>query len=93
MADRTSSSAARHRPVSHRASPCSFPAVRIRRRSNQSDNLKAHTDNWFACMRSRQTPNGSIQTGFGHAVAVVMANRSFRENRKVYWDRKKEEIG
>jgi predicted dehydrogenase len=58
----------------------------------QGDNLKAHTDNWFQCMRSRKTTNGNIHTGFAHAVAVVMANRSYREGKKVYWDRKNEQI-
>ena len=59
---------------------------------HQSDNLKAHTDNWFECMRNRKTPNGHIETGFAHAVAVVMATRSFREGKKMYWDRKAEQI-
>jgi predicted dehydrogenase len=58
----------------------------------QSDNLQYHTDNWLECMRNRKTPNGSIDTGFAHAVAVVMANRSYREGKKMYWDRKNEEI-
>jgi len=57
---------------------------------SQSDDLKAHTDNWFACMRSRQTPNGHIDTGFAHSIAVVMATRSYREGKKFYWDRKRE---
>ena len=59
---------------------------------NQDDNLKAHTDNWLACMRNRQTPNGSIESGFAHSVAVIMATRSYREGRKMYWDRTREEI-
>ncbi len=59
---------------------------------HQNDNLKAHTDNWLECMRSRKTPNGNIQTGFGHAVAVIMATRSFREGKKMHWDRKNEQI-
>jgi predicted dehydrogenase len=59
---------------------------------NQDDNLKAHTDNWFECMRSRKTPNGNIDTGFAHSVAVVMANRAYREGKKMYWDRKNEQI-
>jgi predicted dehydrogenase len=58
----------------------------------QSDDLKYHTDNWFQSMRNRKTPNGSIETGFAHAVAVVMATRSYREGKKMYWDRKSEEI-
>ena len=58
----------------------------------QDDNLKAHTDNWLACMRSRKTPNGSIETGFAHSIAVIMATRSYREGRKMHWDRKREEV-
>jgi len=59
---------------------------------SQDDDLSAHTDNWLECIRSRKAPNGSIDTGFAHAVAVVMANRSYREGKKFYWDRKKEDI-
>ena len=59
---------------------------------HQSDDLKAHTDNWLQCIRSREKPNGSIETGFAHAVAVVMATRSFREGKKLYWDRRNEQI-
>jgi hypothetical protein len=59
---------------------------------NQNDDLKFHTDNWFQCMRSRKVPNGSIETGFAHSVAVIMATRSYREGKKMYWDRNAEEI-
>ena len=58
----------------------------------QSDNLEDHTDDWFRCMRSRKTPNGNIETGFAHAVAVVMATRSYREGKKMCWDRKNQLI-
>jgi predicted dehydrogenase len=58
----------------------------------QEDDLKAHTDNWLACLRSRKTPNCGIESGFAHSVAVVMATRSFREGKKLYWDREREEI-
>ena len=58
----------------------------------QSDNLKYHSDNWLKCMRTRERPNGHIDTGFAHAVAVVMATRSYREGKKLYWDRKNEQI-
>ncbi|MCW5982654.1 MAG: Gfo/Idh/MocA family oxidoreductase [Bryobacteraceae bacterium] len=58
----------------------------------QSDDLKHHTDDWFGSMRSRKTPNGGIETGFAHSVAVIMATRSYREGKKMYWDRKAEQI-
>jgi predicted dehydrogenase len=58
----------------------------------QDDDLDAHTSNWLECIRSRKSPNGNIDTGFAHAVAVVMATRSYREGKKLYWDRKNEAI-
>lgn len=58
----------------------------------QSDDLKYHTDNWFRCMRDRKKPNGSIESGFAHSVAVIMATRSYREGKKFYWDRKNDAI-
>src|SRR5574340_544359 len=59
---------------------------------DQSDDLKYHTDHWFKCMRTHGVPNGNIQTGVAHSVAVVMANQAYRAGRKVYWDRKNELI-
>ena len=58
----------------------------------QDDNLKYHTDDWFRCMRSRATTNGNIDTGFAHSIAVIMATRSYREGKKMYWDRKADQI-
>jgi hypothetical protein len=43
-------------------------------------------------MRARKKPNGNIETGFAHAVVVVMATRSYREGKKLWWDRKNEQI-
>ena len=58
-----------------------------------SDNSKYHLDNWIDCMRNRdQNTNGNIHTGFWHSIGVVMATRSYREGKKLYWDREKEEI-
>jgi predicted dehydrogenase len=59
---------------------------------DQDDDLQYHTDDWFHCMRTRQTTNGNIDTGFAHSVAVIMATRSLREGKKMFWDRKNEEI-
>jgi len=58
-----------------------------------SDDSKYHLDNWIDCMRDRsRTPNGNIHTGFWHSVAAIMATRAYREGKKLYWDRVKEEI-
>ena len=60
---------------------------------NVSDNSKYHLDNWIDCMRNRSmVPNGHIHTGFWHSVASIMATRAYREGKKLYWDRSREEI-
>ena len=58
-----------------------------------SDDSKYHLDNWVDCMRNRSiVPNGNINTGFWHSIACIMATRAYREGKKLYWDRKNEEI-
>ncbi|MBA7588117.1 hypothetical protein ES708_30167 [subsurface metagenome] len=61
--------------------------------TNLSDDSKPHLDNWIDCMRTRnQNPNGHIMTGFWHSIGVVMATRAYREGKKMYWDRQREEV-
>src|SRR5450759_4289730 len=60
---------------------------------NVSDNMPYHLNNWVDCMRNRSiAPNGNIHTGFWHSIASIMATRAYREGKKLYWDRTKEEI-
>ena len=60
---------------------------------NLSDDSKWHLDNWVDCMRDKsKTPNGHIHTGFWHSITSIMATRAYREGKKLYWDRVKEEI-
>jgi len=60
---------------------------------SMSDNMPYHLNNWIDCMRNRNIlPNGNIHTGFWHSVASIMATRAYREGKKLYWDRTKEEI-
>ncbi len=60
--------------------------------SNLGDDRPYHMDDWIQGMRERKTCSGNIETGFAHSVAVVMATRSYREGKKMYWDRKNEQI-
>jgi predicted dehydrogenase len=60
--------------------------------TSQSDDSKWHMDDWVRGMRARKPCHGSIETGFAHSVAVVMATRSYREGKKMLWDREREEI-
>jgi predicted dehydrogenase len=57
-----------------------------------SDNDLSHMTNWFDCLRSQQQPNATVQHGFAHSVAVIMAARAYREGKKLYWDTKQEAI-
>jgi predicted dehydrogenase len=57
-----------------------------------SDNDTSHMTNWFECLRSRAQPNATVRNGFAHSVAVIMAARSYREGKKLYWDAATEEI-
>ncbi len=61
--------------------------------THQSDDSKYHLDNWITHIRSRDKwTNGHIYTGYWHSVGIIMATRAYREGKKLYWDREKEEI-
>ena len=45
-----------------------------------------HMANWFECLRSRQQPHSTVQDGFAHSVANIMATQSYWSGKKQYWD-------
>jgi len=51
-----------------------------------------HMGNWFDCMRSRKQPNATVQNGFAHSVACMMAAQSYWSGKKVFWDSATETI-
>ena len=51
-----------------------------------------HMANWFECMRSRQQPHCTVQDGFAHSVACIMAAQSYWSGKKQYWDATSETI-
>jgi predicted dehydrogenase len=57
-----------------------------------SDNDPSHMRNWFECLRSRKQPNATVDDGFAHSVAVIMAARAQREGKKLYWNSATERI-
>ena len=57
-----------------------------------SDANPSHMKNWFDCLRSRNQPNCTVEHGFAHSVAVIMAARAQREGKILYWDPATEEI-
>jgi hypothetical protein len=57
-----------------------------------SDSNPSHMKNWLECLRSRKQPNATVDDGFAHSVAAIMAARAQREGKKLYWDAQAEEI-
>ena len=55
----------------------------------------AHPDHfldWLQCLRTRGTPNASIDAGCQHAVAVIMAMQSYDTGKRTVYDAQKREI-
>jgi hypothetical protein len=42
-----------------------------------------HMKNWIDCMRSRGTPNAPVELGYRSAIAVHMANLSYRNKKRM----------
>ena len=58
-----------------------------------SDDSKPHMDNWIDAMRNRNLkPNGHVMTGYWHSIGTIMATRSYREDKKMFYDRKNDQI-
>ena len=45
-----------------------------------------HMANWIDCMRSRKTPNASVDIGYRSAIAAHMANLAYRQKQRVTLD-------
>jgi predicted dehydrogenase len=45
-----------------------------------------HMQNWFECLRSRKRPSATIDDGFGHAVACIMADEAFIRGQRMVFD-------
>jgi predicted dehydrogenase len=56
------------------------------------DDDLSHMINWLDCLRSRKQPNATVQHGFSHSVACMMAAQAYWSGKKVYFDPKKEQI-
>jgi predicted dehydrogenase len=56
------------------------------------DLTTGHMANWFDCLRSRKQPVCTVDAGFGHSVANIMAAQSYWSGKKQYWDAASETI-
>jgi len=51
-----------------------------------------HLIDWLDAMRARKEPSATVDHGFSHSVACIMAARSYWEGVRVHWDPSSEEI-
>jgi predicted dehydrogenase len=56
------------------------------------DEDPSHMINWLDCLRSRKQPNATVQNGFAHSVACMMATQAYWSGDKVYWDPNSESL-
>ena len=49
--------------------------------------------NWFECLRSRNTKtNATVDNGYLHSVAIIMAAQSYWQGKRLYYDQASEQI-
>ncbi|MEK6398124.1 MAG: Gfo/Idh/MocA family oxidoreductase, partial [Terriglobus sp.] len=48
--------------------------------------------NWMECVRSRKTPNASIEAGYSHSIALCMCIAAMRTGKKVTFDDAKQQV-
>jgi hypothetical protein len=56
------------------------------------DDDLSHMTNWFECLRTRKQPNATVQNGFSHSVACMMATQAYWTGKRIYFDPKTEQI-
>jgi predicted dehydrogenase len=56
------------------------------------DMTVANVRNWMECVRSRKTPNASIDAGYSHSIALCMNVAAIQTGKRVTFDDAKQEI-
>jgi hypothetical protein len=52
----------------------------------------ANMRNWMECVRSRKTPNASIEAGYSHSIALCMTIAAIHSGQRVSFDDTKQEV-
>jgi predicted dehydrogenase len=60
--------------------------------ASRNDMVEAHIQNFLDCVRSRKTPNTSIEEGHYTAVVCHLGNLATRLGRTMQWDAEKEKV-
>lgn len=60
---------------------------------NIADEDLSHMSNWFECRRQRNPrTNATVDNGFLHSVACIMAAQSYWQGKRLYYDAAAERI-
>lgn len=58
-----------------------------------ADNMTSrHMRNWMECVRSRETPNADVMSGYNHSIANIMTTAALRTGEYVTFDSEKQEV-
>jgi predicted dehydrogenase len=60
--------------------------------TGDDDMTTANVRNWMECVRSRKTPNASIDAGYAHSIALCMNVAAIQTGKRVTFDDAKQEI-
>ena len=52
----------------------------------------ANMRNWMECVRSRKTPNASIEAGYSHSIALCMNVAAIQTGQKITFDHKTQQV-
>ncbi len=52
----------------------------------------SHMRNWMECVRARKDPNASVDAGYSHAIALIMANAAARTGMRATFDEARREV-
>jgi len=62
------------------------------RNGKRVETTHLHIADWIEAIREGKQPSCNIDQAFEEGITAAMATIAFKENRKVYWDKEKEEI-
>jgi predicted dehydrogenase len=68
------------------ADPAASAPVSTSANTGADSLTSAHMRNWMECVRSRKTPNASVQAGYNHATAISMTVAAIQTGQRVTFD-------
>ncbi len=67
-------------------------AVSTAANTGSDPQTSANMRNWMECVRSRKTPNASIEAGYSHSIALCMNVAAIQTGQKVTFDEKTQQV-